>query len=86
MISIIWTIIIGFLAGIVARFFMPGGNNPTGFVMTAILGIAGSFVAKYLGEALHWYSPGENAGFIASVVGAIILLFVYHLTTRNSAA
>ena len=48
--------------------------------------IAGSFVAKYLGEALHWYSPGETAGFIASVVGAIILLFIYHLATRNSAA
>ena len=74
---IIWTIIIGFLAGVVAKFIMPGNNEPSGFIMTTILGVLGSFVASYLGQALGWYKAGEGAGFIASVVGAIILLVIY---------
>ena len=75
--SIIWTIIIGFLAGLVAKFIMPGDNEPSGFIMTTILGIVGAFVASYLGQALGWYTAGEGAGFIGAVVGAIILLLVY---------
>ena len=75
--SIIWTIIIGFLAGVVAKFIMPGSNEPSGFIMTTILGIVGSFVASYLGQALGWYKAGEGAGFIGAVVGAIILLAIY---------
>ena len=75
--SIIWTIIIGFLAGIVAKFIMPGDNEPSGFIMTTILGIVGSIVASYLGAALGWYKAGEGAGFIGAVVGAIILLVIY---------
>jgi uncharacterized membrane protein YeaQ/YmgE (transglycosylase-associated protein family) len=75
--SIIWTIIIGFLAGLVAKFIMPGDNEPSGFIMTTILGIVGAFVASYLGQALGWYKAGEGAGFIGAVVGAIILLLVY---------
>ncbi|GLR86361.1 GlsB/YeaQ/YmgE family stress response membrane protein [Bradyrhizobium iriomotense] len=75
--SIIWTIIIGFLAGVVAKFIMPGDNEPSGFVMTSILGIVGSFVASFLGEALGWYKAGEGAGFIGAVVGAIIVLLIY---------
>ena len=75
--SIIWTIIIGFLAGLVAKFIMPGDNEPSGFIMTTILGIVGAFVASYLGEALGWYKAGEGAGFIGAVVGAIILLLIY---------
>ena len=75
--SIIWTIIIGFLAGIVAKFIMPGSNEPSGFIMTTILGIVGSFVASYLGQALGWYKAGEGAGFIGAVVGAIIVLAIY---------
>jgi uncharacterized membrane protein YeaQ/YmgE (transglycosylase-associated protein family) len=75
--SIIWTIIIGFLAGIVAKFIMPGDNEPSGFIMTTILGIVGSIVASYLGAALGWYKAGEGAGFIGAVVGAIILLLIY---------
>jgi uncharacterized membrane protein YeaQ/YmgE (transglycosylase-associated protein family) len=75
--SVIWTIIIGFLAGVVAKFIMPGGNEPSGFIMTTILGIVGSFVASYLGQALGWYKAGEGAGFIGSVVGAIVLLAIY---------
>jgi uncharacterized membrane protein YeaQ/YmgE (transglycosylase-associated protein family) len=75
--SIIWTIIIGFLAGVIAKFIMPGDNEPTGFVMTTILGIVGSILASYLGQALGWYKAGEGAGFIGAVVGAIILLVIY---------
>jgi uncharacterized membrane protein YeaQ/YmgE (transglycosylase-associated protein family) len=76
--SIIWTIIIGFIAGIVAKFLHPGSSNePSGFILTAALGIAGSLVATYLGQALGWYRAGEGAGFIGAVVGAIILLVVW---------
>ncbi|MBR0692223.1 GlsB/YeaQ/YmgE family stress response membrane protein [Bradyrhizobium lablabi] len=75
--SIIWTIIIGFLAGVVAKFIMPGSNEPSGFVMTTILGIVGSILASYLGQALGWYKAGEGAGFVGAVVGAIILLALY---------
>jgi uncharacterized membrane protein YeaQ/YmgE (transglycosylase-associated protein family) len=75
--EIIWTIIVGFLEGVVAKFIMPGNNEPSGFVMTTILGIVGSILASYLGEALGWYKAGEGAGFIGAVVGAIILLVIY---------
>jgi uncharacterized membrane protein YeaQ/YmgE (transglycosylase-associated protein family) len=75
--SIIWTIIIGFVAGLVAKFIMPGDDEPSGFIMTTILGIVGSIVASYLGQALGWYKAGEGAGFIGAVVGAIILLVIY---------
>jgi uncharacterized membrane protein YeaQ/YmgE (transglycosylase-associated protein family) len=75
--SIVWTIIIGFIAGVIAKFIMPGDNEPSGFVLTTILGIIGAFVATYLGQALGWYRPGEGAGLIGAVVGAIIVLFVY---------
>ncbi|MGC2715153.1 MAG: GlsB/YeaQ/YmgE family stress response membrane protein [Pseudolabrys sp.] len=76
--SIIWTIMIGFIAGIVAKFLHPGSSNePSGFILTVALGIAGSLVATYLGQALGWYRAGEGAGFIGAVVGAIILLVVW---------
>jgi len=75
--SIIWTIIIGFLAGVIAKFIMPGDNEPSGFIMTTILGIVGSILASYLGQALGWYKADEGAGFIGAVVGAIILLAIY---------
>jgi uncharacterized membrane protein YeaQ/YmgE (transglycosylase-associated protein family) len=75
--SIIWTIIIGFLAGVVAKFIMPGSNEPSGYIMTTILGVLGSVVASYLGQALGWYKAGEGAGFVGAVVGAIILLVIY---------
>jgi len=77
--GILWTIIIGFIAGVIAKFIMPGDNEPSGFILTAILGIVGAFVATYLGQALGWYSPGEGVGLIGAVVGAIIVLFVYGL-------
>jgi len=75
--GILWTIIIGFIAGVIAKFVMPGDNEPSGFILTTILGIVGAFVASYLGQALGWYRPGEGAGLIGAVVGAIIVLFVY---------
>ena len=76
--SIIATIIIGFFAGLIAKFLMPG-RDPGGFIITIILGIVGAVVATYLGQAIGWYHPGEPAGFIGAVVGAIIILFVYRL-------
>jgi uncharacterized membrane protein YeaQ/YmgE (transglycosylase-associated protein family) len=76
--SIIWTIIIGLLAGIVAKFLMPG-RDPGGFIITILLGIAGAFVATFLGQALGWYEAGEGAGFIGAVVGAIIILVIYRM-------
>ena len=75
--GIIWTIIIGFIAGVFAKFIMHGDNEPSGFILTTILGIVGAFVATFLGQALGWYRPGEGAGLIGAVVGAIIVLFVY---------
>ncbi len=80
----LWMIIIGLIVGIIAKFLMPG-KDPGGFIITILIGIAGALVAGFLGRALGWYSEGEPAGFIASVVGAILLLFVYRLLTKNRA-
>jgi uncharacterized membrane protein YeaQ/YmgE (transglycosylase-associated protein family) len=76
--SIIWAIIIGFIVGIVAKFLMPG-RDPGGFIITAVLGVIGALVATFLGQAMGLYAAGQSAGFIASVIGAMIVLFVYHL-------
>ena len=81
--SIIWTIIIGFVAGVVAKFLMPGPNEPSGFILTTILGIVGAVVATFLGQALGWYGPGEGAGFIGAIVGAVIVLLVWGLISRR---
>ena len=84
--GIIWTIIIGLVAGIIAKFIMPGSTNePSGFIMTAILGIVGAFVASFLGQALGWYGPNEGAGLIGAVVGAIIVLAVWGMMARRTA-
>ena len=78
--SILWTIIIGFLAGVIARFLHPGNKyEPKGFILTTLLGIVGAFVATYLGQAIGWYQAGEGAGFIGAIVGAIIVLVVWGL-------
>lgn len=84
--SIIWTIIIGFVAGVIAKFLMPGPNEPQGFVLTAILGIVGAFVATWLGQAVGWYGAGQGAGFIASIVGAVIVLAVWGMISKNRRA
>ena len=81
---IIWTIIIGFLAGVVAKFLMPG-KDPGGFIITILLGIAGAFVATWLGQAIGWYGEGEAAGFIGAVVGAILILLAYRFIRRRTA-
>ncbi|MBC8035737.1 MAG: GlsB/YeaQ/YmgE family stress response membrane protein [Rhizobiales bacterium] len=82
--GIILTIIIGFVAGLVAKFIMPGKNEPSGFVMTTILGIVGAFVASYLGQAMGWYTPGEGAGLLGAIVGAVIVLFVWGMVANRT--
>jgi uncharacterized membrane protein YeaQ/YmgE (transglycosylase-associated protein family) len=77
-VSILWIIIIGFIAGVIARLLAPGPNNPTGFILTTVLGIVGAFVATFLGQAVGWYRPGESAGLIGAAVGAVIVLFIWH--------
>ena len=82
---IIWIIIIGFVAGVIAKFISPGPNEPSGFILTTILGIVGAFVATYLGQAVGWYRAGEGAGLIGAVVGAIIVLLIWGLLTGRRA-
>ena len=84
--SVIWTIIIGFIVGVIAKFIMPGDKEPTGFILTAVLGIVGAFVATYLGQAVGWYRAGESAGIIGAIVGSVILLFVYGLIQGRQGA
>lgn len=74
--SFLWTVLVGLVVGIVAKLLHPGREN-MGFIMTILLGVGGSFVAGFAGKALGWYQPDEGAGFIASVIGAIILLVIY---------
>ena len=81
--SIIVTIVIGFIVGLIARAIMPGTQS-MGFILTTILGIVGSIVATYLGQVLGFYPEGAAAGWIASVIGAIIVLFVYGLIAKRS--
>jgi uncharacterized membrane protein YeaQ/YmgE (transglycosylase-associated protein family) len=75
--SILWTILIGFIAGIIAKFIHPGPNEPSGFILTTLLGIAGAFLATYIGQAIGWYRADEGAGLIGAVVGAIIVLVIW---------
>ncbi|MBB5223712.1 putative membrane protein YeaQ/YmgE (transglycosylase-associated protein family) [Amaricoccus macauensis] len=82
--GIIWTIIIGFLAGVIAKFIMPGSNEPQGFILTAILGIVGAFVATFLGQAVGWYGPNDGAGLIGAAVGAIIVLAVWGFISKRA--
>ena len=81
---IIGIIIIGFAAGLVARLLAPGPNNPSGFIVTTILGIVGAFLATYLGQAVGWYRADQGAGFIGATVGAVIILAIYHAVARRS--
>jgi uncharacterized membrane protein YeaQ/YmgE (transglycosylase-associated protein family) len=81
--GILWTIIIGFIAGVIAKFIMPGPNEPSGFILTTILGIVGAFVATFLGHAVGWYRAGEGAGLIGAVVGAVIVLAIWGAIARR---
>ncbi|MGH8799309.1 MAG: GlsB/YeaQ/YmgE family stress response membrane protein [Casimicrobiaceae bacterium] len=80
---IVWTILIGFVVGLIARAVTPGAG-PSGFLLTSALGIAGSIGATWIGQAMGWYQAGEGAGFIGALIGAVILLVVYHLIARKS--
>ena len=83
MLHVIWIIIIGFVVGVIAKLLTPG-RDAEGFFITAAIGIAGSFIATYIGQEMHWYSAGQNAGFVGSVIGAIVLLAIYHLVRRRT--
>jgi uncharacterized membrane protein YeaQ/YmgE (transglycosylase-associated protein family) len=74
----LWEAIIGLIVGAIAKFIMPG-KDPGGIIITMLLGIAGALLASWIGQAVHWYRPGQGAGFIASIIGALILLFIYRL-------
>ncbi|HEY6984011.1 GlsB/YeaQ/YmgE family stress response membrane protein [Reyranella sp.] len=75
--GLLWIVLIGFVAGIVARLLSSAPNKPTGFILTTVLGIAGAFLATFVGQAVGWYGPDQGAGFIAATVGAIVVLFIW---------
>ena len=81
---LIWTIIIGFVAGAIAKLIMPG-KDPGGFIITTLIGIAGALIATYLGHLIGWYKAGQGAGFIGAIVGSIILLLIYRLIRKKKA-
>ena len=76
--GILWIIVVGFVAGIIARMLSPGPNNPAGFILTTVLGIAGAFLATFIGQSLGWYRADQGAGFIAATVGAVLVLFIWN--------
>lgn len=76
--GILWIILIGFIAGIIARLLAPGPNKPSEFILTTVLGIAGAFLATFIGQLIGWYRPDQGAGFIGATVGAVIVLFVWN--------
>ena len=76
--GIIWVIIIGFIAGLIARFLSPGPNNPSGFILTTVLGIVGAFLATWIGQAIGHYGPDQGAGFITATIGALLVLFIWN--------
>lgn len=83
--GILWTIVIGFVAGVIAKFIMPGKNEPSGFILTTILGIVGAVLATWLGQAVGWYNADEGAGFIGAIVGAIVVLAIWGFIARRRA-
>ena len=83
--GIIWAIIIGFFAGLIAKWITPGGHKPSGFILTTVLGVVGSVLATWLGQAVGWYGPDDGAGFIASIVGAVIILLAWGQIGRSRA-
>lgn len=84
--SIIWTIIIGFVAGVIAKLVTRGENKPSGFILTTLLGIIGAFVATFLGQSIGWYGPDQGAGLIGAIVGALIVLFVWGMVQNRRSA
>jgi uncharacterized membrane protein YeaQ/YmgE (transglycosylase-associated protein family) len=80
--DIVWAIIVGFFAGLIARLVTPGRPNPRGFILTTVLGIVGAVVATFLGQAIHLYGPGDSANFLAQIIGAVIVLLIYRAVVR----
>jgi uncharacterized membrane protein YeaQ/YmgE (transglycosylase-associated protein family) len=76
--GIVWIIVIGFVAGIIARLVSPGPNNPSGFILTTVLGVAGAFFATWIGQLIGWYRPDQGAGLIGATVGALLVLFIWN--------
>jgi uncharacterized membrane protein YeaQ/YmgE (transglycosylase-associated protein family) len=85
-VSIIWTILIGFVAGVIAKLITPGKNEPSGFILTTALGVIGAVVASWLGREIGWYGPGEGAGLIGAVVGAVIVLLIWGAIMKQRAS
>jgi uncharacterized membrane protein YeaQ/YmgE (transglycosylase-associated protein family) len=83
--SFIWIVVVGFIAGIVARLLSPGPNNPSGFILTTVLGIVGAFLATFIGQTLGWYRPDQGAGFVMATVGAVIVLFIWNRLVAHRA-
>ena len=83
--GILWIIVIGFVAGIVARLLSPGPNRPAGFLLTTALGIAGAFLATFIGQAVGWYRLDQGAGFIGAIVGAVLVLFIWNRVAASRA-
>ena len=83
--GLLWIIVVGFIAGLIARWLAPGPNNPSGFILTTILGIVGAFAATYLGQAIGWYKAGEGAGLIGAIVGAVVLLVIWGFIAKRNA-
>jgi uncharacterized membrane protein YeaQ/YmgE (transglycosylase-associated protein family) len=83
--SFIWIVVVGFVAGIIARLLSPGPNNPSGFILTTVLGIVGAFLATFIGQTLGWYRPDQGAGFVMATVGAVIVLFIWNRLVAHRA-
>jgi uncharacterized membrane protein YeaQ/YmgE (transglycosylase-associated protein family) len=81
--NILWIIVIGFIAGIIARLLAPGPNNPTGFILTTVIGIVGAFVATFVGQTVGWYRLDQGAGLIGATIGALVVLFIWHRLVVN---
>lgn len=84
--SILWIILIGFVAGLIAKLIHPGPNEPAGFILTTVLGIVGAFLATYLGQAIGWYRADQGAGFIGATVGAILVLAIWSMIARRNSS
>jgi len=83
--GIVWIVIVGFVAGLIARYVSPGANKPSGFILTTVLGIAGAFLATFIGQLVGWYRPDQGAGFIMATVGAILVLFIWNRLVASGA-
>jgi uncharacterized membrane protein YeaQ/YmgE (transglycosylase-associated protein family) len=81
--GLLWIILIGFVAGLIARVLAPGPNKPSGFLLTTVLGIAGAFLATFIGQSLAWYRLDQGAGFIGATVGAVVVLFIWNTLVAN---